>query len=110
MRAKLAIAGLMLAGTGCLPLPLGTTEAQWRVLRHCESTGNPKAVSASGKYRGYYQLDQRTWDGVAKDIAPAYVGVKPDQAPEVVQHQLAHALFEKRGWKPWPVCGKKAFR
>lgn len=100
---------LVLAGTGCLPFPSGTTAAQWHKLRQCESTNNPKAVSVSGKYRGYYQFDQKTWDSIAQRIAPNFVGVKPDQAPPVIQHKMAHQLFVERGWKPWPSCGRKAF-
>ena len=36
----------------------------WARLRQCEASGNYRAVSPSGIYRGAYQFDQRTWESV----------------------------------------------
>jgi len=38
-----------------------TGEAVWRALAQCESNGNPRAVSASGTYRGAFQFSTATW-------------------------------------------------
>mgnify|MGYP001234680175 FL=1 len=81
--------------------------AQLARLAKCESGGNPAARSKSGKYRGLYQFDQRTWNGVASSVLPSYVGVSPDAAPSYVQDAMARALFDARGRAPWPVCGKR---
>jgi len=46
-------------------------------LRMCESTDNYQAVSPSGTYRGAYQFDQPTWNGVAERHFPWLVGMDP---------------------------------
>ncbi|HBX76560.1 MAG TPA: hypothetical protein DEG43_02835 [Acidimicrobiaceae bacterium] len=83
------------------------SDAQLYRLAKCESTNNPKARSKSGTYMGLYQFDQRTWNGVAKNTLPAYVGVAPSSAPAEVQDAMARALYSQRGRSPWPVCGRK---
>jgi peptidoglycan hydrolase-like protein with peptidoglycan-binding domain len=63
----------------------------------CESGGNPRAVSPSGKYRGKYQFDQQTWE--------AYGGHgDPIDASESTQDRVAIRLYKARGTKPWPNC------
>src|ERR671914_175423 len=52
----------------------------WSALRQCESGGNYGAVSASGQYRGAYQFDRQTWNGVASRHNPALVGTDPAAA------------------------------
>jgi hypothetical protein len=69
-------------------------------IRACESTDRYDAVSASGRYRGAYQFDQRTWDTVGP------VGVDPAAADPAVQDAAAVALWEARGVQPWPICGR----
>ncbi|MFN8050736.1 MAG: transglycosylase family protein [Acidimicrobiales bacterium] len=85
------------------PLPAvpagGPSEAQWAKLRACESGGNYRAVSASGKYRGAYQFDYRTWAGLGGAGDPA-------AAPPAEQDARAKLLYSQRGWRPWPVCGR----
>lgn len=83
------------------------SDAQLGRLAKCESSNNPRAVSKSGKYHGLYQFDQSTWNGVARQILPAYVGVKPSQAPSWVQDAMARKLYSQRGRAPWPVCGRR---
>lgn len=87
------------------PRPLSA--AQLARLAKCEAGGNPAAVSKSGSFRGLYQFNKSTWNGVAKRILPKYVGVSPDKAPREVQDAMAQKLFSERGRAPWPVCGKK---
>jgi hypothetical protein len=64
----------------------------------CESGGNPRAVSASGSYRGKYQFDRATWRAIGGSGDPA-------AAPEPVQDRLAAQLLATRGTAPWPTCG-----
>jgi septal ring factor EnvC (AmiA/AmiB activator) len=71
----------------------------WARLRACESGGNYQAVSASGRYRGAYQFDQRTWESVGGVGDPA-------AAPPEEQDARAKMLYSRRGRSPWPVCGR----
>ena len=80
-----------------MPLPAGTTEAHWAALRSCESTNNYKAVSRTGKYRGAYQFDMKTWRSVGGTGDPA-------KAPPWEQDFRAYLLFKARGSQPW-TCG-----
>lgn len=66
----------------------------------CESGGDPRAVSASGQYRGKYQFDQATWQSVGGSGDPA-------AAPEAEQDQRAAMLYQRSGAAPWPVCGAR---
>jgi septal ring factor EnvC (AmiA/AmiB activator) len=67
-------------------------------IAQCESGGDPRAVSASGQYRGKYQFDQGTWEGVGGTGDPA-------AAPEAEQDRRAAMLYARSGPAPWPVCG-----
>jgi septal ring factor EnvC (AmiA/AmiB activator) len=80
------------------PAPAGDVASHLARIAQCESGGNPRAVSASGQYRGKYQFDQGTWE--------AYGGTgDPAAAPEAEQDRVAAALYAARGAAPWPVCG-----
>src|SRR5438876_12408383 len=63
----------------------------------CESGGNPRAVSPSGRYRGKYQFDMETWHSLGGHGDPA-------KAPEWYQDKLALKLYRERGTAPWPNC------
>ncbi len=76
-------------------------------LRHCESTDNYQAISRSGTYRGAYQFDQPTWDGVAERHFPWLIGLDPIDVDPWWQDSMARALWSERGKQPWPVCGHK---
>ena len=67
-------------------------------IRHCESRGNYSIVSASGRYRGAYQFDRRTWAGVGGSGDPA-------AASPAEQDMRALILLRQRGTRPWPNCG-----
>lgn len=69
-------------------------------IRACESGGNYGAVSGSGKYRGAYQFDYRTWASVGGSGDPA-------AASAAEQDARAAALMAKRGGSPWPVCSRR---
>jgi peptidoglycan hydrolase-like protein with peptidoglycan-binding domain len=64
----------------------------------CESGGNPRAISKSGRYRGKYQFDQATWEAAGGTGDPA-------AAPESTQDKIALKLYKARGTAPWPNCG-----
>lgn len=74
----------------------------WRELAMCESSGNPTATAGSrGQYQGLFQIEYpRTWK--------AHGGVtEPATAASVAeQYQVALHIYEDRGYKPWPHCGK----
>jgi hypothetical protein len=67
-------------------------------IAQCESSGNPRAVSADGTYRGKYQFDRGTWRAMGGHGDPA-------RASETEQDKLALALYRARGASPWPACG-----
>lgn len=73
-------------------------------LRACESGGNYRAVSSSGRYRGAYQFDQRTWNSVASRHHSLLVGLDPAAAHPAQQDLMARALWSERGNQPWPNC------
>src|SRR2546423_715053 len=71
--------------------------AEVKRIAQCESGGNPRAVSRTGRYRGKYQFDQATWE--------AWGGRgDPIRASEPTQDRIAVRLYHARGTKPWPNC------
>ncbi len=92
-----------------VPVSTGLDSAGLKRLAACESytVGYYTASNPSGKYRGAYQFDQPTWDGVADRNFPDQnlVGVDPAQASPAIQDAMAVALFNERGKQPWPRCG-----
>lgn len=68
-------------------------------IRHCESRGNYSIVSASGRYRGAYQFDYVTWQGMGGTGDPA-------AASPAEQDYRALLLLRARGTRPWPHCGR----
>jgi hypothetical protein len=67
------------------------------VIRQRESGGNYAAVSTTGKYRGAYQFDARTWASVGGTGDPA--AASPEE-----QDARAAKLMRRRGTQPWSVC------
>lgn len=95
----------MLAAAAAEPVP---TYDPWAAVRQCESHGNYATNTGNGFY-GAYQFTIGTWNWVASQVLPAYVGVRPDQAPAWAQDRMAEALaFEVAGGglHHWPVCGR----
>lgn len=66
-------------------------------IKRRESGGNYGAVSSSGKYRGAYQFDARTWQSVGGSGDPA-------AASPAEQDARAAELMRQRGTQPWSVC------
>ncbi len=71
---------------------------QLEAIAACESGGNPRAVSATGTYRGKYQFSTATWAAVGGKGDPA-------AAPEAEQDRRAAMLYARSGAGQWPVCG-----
>jgi len=90
-------------------IPAGTTEGQWEQLRQCESNGNYRAYNPAGPYLGAFQFLQSTWNSVANRNHPRLAGVDPRDASPADQYLMAYALYQERGWAPWPAC-TAAFR
>jgi len=68
-------------------------------IAECESGGDPRAVSPSGRYRGKYQFMRSTWK------AWGGRGEDPVEASEAHQDRVAMRLYRARGAAQWPVCG-----
>ena len=66
-------------------------------IRRMESGNKYGAVSRTGKYRGAYQFDQRTWESVGGTGDPA--AASPEE-----QDARAAELMRRRGTQPWSVC------
>ena len=75
----------------------GSNRALLRRIAACESGGDPRAVSADGRYRGKYQFSRATWRGMGGTGDPA-------AAPEAEQDRRAAALLARSGTSPWPNC------
>lgn len=74
-------------------------DLNWGALARCESGGNPRAVSSTGRYRGLYQFSIATWSSVGGEGDPI------DASP-AEQTYRAKILVSRSGRGQWPVCGK----
>lgn len=72
----------------------------WAALARCESGGNPRAVSSTGKYRGAFQFSIATWQSLG------YAGDPIDYSYEV-QLEAAKKLQARSGWGQWPSCARQ---
>lgn len=81
-------------GAPDVPIPGHLEAIAW-----CESRGDPRAVSASGMYRGKYQFSFATWRTVGGKGDPA-------RASETEQDRRAAMLYKRDGPGQWPVCGR----
>jgi uncharacterized protein YabE (DUF348 family) len=83
---------------GAKPAFGGDFAAALAKLRSCESGGN-YANKKNPLYRGAYQYSYSTWANYGGYYDPA-------DAPAAVQDQAARNTYLRRGWQPWPNCGK----
>jgi resuscitation-promoting factor RpfB len=74
--------------------------ADWKALAMCESSMNPEALNPTGKYRGLFQFDMRSWEWVGGSGDPSRASV-------IEQLKRAKILKERQGWSAWPACSKK---
>ena len=73
----------------------------YRKIAVCESSLNPTAVNQTGKYRGLFQFDSRSWK---------YVGGSgdPSTASVAEQYKRARILVSRQGFnRAFPQCAKK---
>jgi len=75
----------------------GNVPAVLERIAHCESGGNPGAVSLGGMYRGKYQFSRETWRRLGGAGDPA-------DAPEWLQDRMALKLYRQSGTASWPSC------
>ena len=80
----------------------GADSLNWPALARCESGGNPRAVSSTGKYRGLYQFSITTWRSVGGQGDPI-----DNSSGE--QTYRAKLLYNRSGAGQWPHCGKYLF-
>lgn len=82
------------------PVPRVTFRGVWGRLSHCESSGNPKAVSRDRRYYGLFQFSLETWHFLG------YEGNPVDASP-ATQLEAARRLQRMRGWNQWPRCARQ---
>ena len=73
--------------------------AKLKRIAACESGGRWRIVSASGMYFGGLQFDAQTWRSVGGRGLPHW-------HPRIEQKFRAVLLIQRRGYQPWPVCGR----
>ena len=79
--------------------PSSSGGLNWAALANCESGGNPRSVSSTGRYRGLYQFSIGTWQSVGGSGDPI-------DASSAEQTRRAQILYGQTGASSWPVCGK----
>ena len=85
-------------------IPTGTTEEQWEQLRQCNANGNYQYANPNGINFGAYEFRRTSWNDLARRHYPRLIGVVPNEAAPADQDRMAYALYEERGWAPWPSC------
>jgi transglycosylase-like protein len=113
-----ALAGSVVLGAALIAAPTRGTDATFDVDRvkrqisrawegndrkairvaECESSLNPKATSPDGKYLGLWQFSKATWNDYGGP------GDDPRDVGAYKQTVVAWALYQDRGWDPWPSC------
>ena len=83
-------------------VPSTSDGLNWAALAQCESGGNPRAVSSSGRYHGLYQFSVATWQSVGGSGLPSEAS--PDE-----QTYRAQLLLERSGVGQWPTCGPRLY-
>jgi resuscitation-promoting factor RpfB len=100
------VAQVVAVGTGPASaggsVPTTSDGLNWAALAECESGGNPRAVSSSGRYHGLYQFSVATWQSVGG------TGLPSEASPEE-QTYRAQILLERSGVGQWPTCGPRLY-
>ena len=80
------------------PAPSGSVSANLDAIARCESGGNPDAYNPAGYY-GAFQFSLATWQGL---------GMTGDPRDYTYHEQkyVAIALYNQRGYAPWPHCAR----
>lgn len=79
-----------------------TGSLNWHALAKCESSNQPTQTSATGKYRGLYQMDADFW----RSYGGLEYALRPDLATPAEQTTVAARGYAARGRSPWPYCGR----
>ena len=95
---KQAHEALVVVGTR----PRTIDELNWAALAFCESRGNPRSSNSANGYFGMFQFTVTAWKTAGG------VG-NPMDFSAAEQLMRAKRLYKLRGWRPWPVCGKRLF-
>jgi hypothetical protein len=70
--------------------------------RNHEAGGRYNAYNPAGPYMGAYQFLQSTWNSTANGAGrPELIGVPPHTASEYDQDDMAWALYQRAGNRPW---------
>lgn len=80
------------------PAPSGSVSANLDAIAQCESGGNPDAYNPAGYY-GAFQFALPTWQGLG------FTGDPRDYTYNE-QKYAAIALYNQRGYAPWPHCAR----
>lgn len=72
-----------------------------QLIKQRESGGDYSAVNPSSGAAGAYQFLPSTWNAVAQQVDPSYVGVNPAQAPAAIQDKFAQHLYNTGGAGHW---------
>jgi hypothetical protein len=72
----------------------------WWSLALCESGGNPRAVSRTGRYRGAFQFDMDSYRRAGGSGDPINDSYETQKAAAVRWQRLT-------GWHSWPTCARK---
>lgn len=99
-RVREPVTEVVAVGTRVRPVARSTYGGlDWAALARCESGGDPRAVSSSGRYRGLYQFSLSTWRSVGGTGDPI------DHSRDS-QTARAYTLYQRDGRAPWPHCGR----
>jgi Transglycosylase-like domain len=85
------------------PPPTPPASGVWARLAQCESTGDWRAISRGGTYRGGLQFDQQTW----ADYGGLAYASSAHLATPAQQIAVAERLRAARGFQPWPACSRR---
>ena len=98
--------------TACFPVKPGPSSSSHHddpfltCVRQRESSGNYTAHSPDGRFHGAYQFLQSTWDDTAKHVGRHdLVGVAPHVPSPATQDDMAWALYQWQGPRPWAGSG-----
>jgi hypothetical protein len=80
-----------------LDVASASLDPRLEAIAQCESSGDPAAESADGRYHGKYQFSRETWRSVGGKGNPA-------AAHEGEQDRRAVMLLARDGLAPWPNC------
>lgn len=83
-----------------IPMSVWRASATARHVVRAESGGNCRDVSASGTYRGCWQMTQGLWQGHGGRAFAA----RPELASCAQQDIVAYRIWVEQGWSPWSTA------